>query len=1101
MAKDATYTRRINLYINGKEIKNDVKSIKGEMMKLINAQSRMTIGSKEYAATGKKIQALNAILKKHRQELYGTSSRWDRLTKKLGGFKTIFIAAFSGAVIKAFSVFINKTKEFEKALSSLSAITGATGADLEFLGDSAIKMSKKSTKSANEIVKAMELIASSKPELLKNKKALADVTEQTIMLAEASGMELPDAASNLTKAMNQFGLSADEAGRTVNVLAAGSKEGAAAVPEITDAILQFGTVADSANISLEESVGVIETLAEKGINGAEAGTKLRNILVELQKGADDTNPKIVGLKTALENLGKENLSTAEMAKRFGKENLVAAQILVKSADKVGYYTEKVTGTSVAQEQQIKQTRNLSSIWKNFQNRLDSFFITVGKNSSFNDFLSGIIRSGSKIIEIFTQWAESPVDKAIRDEQKEVHLLAMRLTDANTSTNERRKILEKLKQINPDIIKGLEAENLNYKQLRKNINAYNEEVTNRMILASLQKEEEDSLSKLAEARIKEAEDWVSVQELIIKANKDIAYSEGTKEDKLKATISYLKKQVELQREAGKTGTLRSYGIGGTSVVDTRTEEQKLLSMILNQQFHLNNATKERINLEKKGIDYQKRVDALKDVLGITTKITEKTKETTDEQRTQTAEIEEQTKEKTKQENEELKKLKKYQAEKEKAEKNLADKIKDIRRQLHIETLTEEEQEKQKVMDKYADLIATAKEYGLSIKELEDLRAQEISAIDDKYAKKRLEKKKEVEEEIFKLTASEKEIETAEIRKKYEELIKLAEQYGLDTVELYARMKEELKAINETDEDVQPDILGMTPEDWENMFSNFDKAMEYVDQIGMAWGAMNKIMDNKDQRSLQNYESNIKKRKELLNKQLKDGTISQEQYTAQVAQLDADLDKKKAETARKQAKREKELAIFSALINTATAIMRIWADVPKMDFGASTLILTGLATAVGALQVAAIASQPLPQYAAGGFTDGARVYIAGEKGTEWIASNDMVTDPYTGPVIAALEAIRSGNAPASIFGGITPDFNSMQTNVPAFAEGGYTAGGTTTNNYYNDNLNNEMLAAVVERLDILTAYLADPANRRAYITHDELERTNTEDEEREALRTIK
>ena len=65
-------------------------------------------------------------------------------------------------------------------------------------------------------------------------------------------------------------------------------------------------------------------------------------------GADETNPKIVGLQTALKNLQK--LSTEEIVKRFGAETYTVAQTLIDGADKVEYYTKAVTGTNVAMEQ-------------------------------------------------------------------------------------------------------------------------------------------------------------------------------------------------------------------------------------------------------------------------------------------------------------------------------------------------------------------------------------------------------------------------------------------------------------------------------------------------------------------------------------------------------------------------------------------------------------------------------------------------------------------------------------------------------------------------------------------------------------------------------
>jgi len=43
-----SYNRQINLYINGKQVSNDLKSIRDEMARLGNEQARMTIGSDEY---------------------------------------------------------------------------------------------------------------------------------------------------------------------------------------------------------------------------------------------------------------------------------------------------------------------------------------------------------------------------------------------------------------------------------------------------------------------------------------------------------------------------------------------------------------------------------------------------------------------------------------------------------------------------------------------------------------------------------------------------------------------------------------------------------------------------------------------------------------------------------------------------------------------------------------------------------------------------------------------------------------------------------------------------------------------------------------------
>lgn len=250
-----------------------------------------------------------------------------------------------------------KRNEREDVKADVQALTGLSEESIGWLEQQAIRLSTQMTdssirirQSATEILDAYKLVGSAKPELLSNKEALAKVTEQTLILASASGMTLKDAVDAVTLSLNQYGDGADQAARYANVMAAGSKYGSAAVESVTTAIKKSGVAANEAGIPIEQLVGTIETLAEKGIKDEVAGTGLKTFFNRLQKGADDTNPKIVGLETALDNLQKKQLSVNDRIKMFGEEAFSIATVLTNEVDKVKYYTEAVTGTSVATEQ-------------------------------------------------------------------------------------------------------------------------------------------------------------------------------------------------------------------------------------------------------------------------------------------------------------------------------------------------------------------------------------------------------------------------------------------------------------------------------------------------------------------------------------------------------------------------------------------------------------------------------------------------------------------------------------------------------------------------------------------------------------------------------
>lgn len=145
--------------------------------------------------------------------------------------------------------------------------------------------------------------------------------------------------------------------------------------------------------------------------------------------------------------------------------------------------------------------------------------------------------------------------------------------------------------------------------------------------------------------------------------------------------------------------------------------------------------------------------------------------------------------------------------------------------------------------------------------------------------------------------------------------------------------------------------------------------YSSNVADAMSNLNDLFNSLGDREVQKAESDNEKKKKSLDKQLKAGVISQEKYDKQTAALDEELDKKKAEIERKAAIRQKAMSAMQIAINTAAAIMKIWAEVPKEDFGISTAALTAVAASVGAIQLAAVLAEPLPQARVGGLVQGA------------------------------------------------------------------------------------------------------------------------------------
>ena len=396
MAKsDKTVKRGVYLYIDGKEIKNDINSIDLEMKRLQRDIKEMTRGSEEYNRTMAKIQHLQGILKQHRQEIKGITTETKKATVSIGSMVDWF-NRFGGVILSvigfltgftlALRAIRDERNKLEESQAGLKALTGLDDDSIAWLTGQAKTLSTTMTKeglrvrqSAAEILDAFMLVGSAKPELLGDKETLKAVTEEAMRLqAAAKDITLNEAVDSLTLSLNQYGAAADQAGRFTNVLAAGSQAGSANIASQAKAIRNAGTAAASANVPIEQTVALIETLAYRGIKDEVAGTGLKKFFLVLQTGADETNPKIVGLDKALENLKNKNMDAGAIKKMFGEEGYNTASVILQNTEMVKDFTAAVTGTNVAYEQAAINSDTAQAKLEQARNKMKLAAIDLGE---------------------------------------------------------------------------------------------------------------------------------------------------------------------------------------------------------------------------------------------------------------------------------------------------------------------------------------------------------------------------------------------------------------------------------------------------------------------------------------------------------------------------------------------------------------------------------------------------------------------------------------------------------------------------------------------------------------------------------------------------
>jgi len=346
---------------------------------------------------------------------------------------------------------------------------------------------------------------------------------------------------------------------------------------------------------------------------------------------------------------------------------------------------------------------------------------------------------------------------------------------------------------------------------------------------------------------------------------------------------------------------------------------------------------------------------------------------------------------------------------------------------------------------------------------------------------------------------------------EELQVLAERLGLAKEKL-AELLAGLKGKDEGDkvatsfsfEKNKADIFGLTQDDWELMFENFRNGEVGIQtMVGAAnaligvWNSYAQIAANSENRNLQQFEASTNQKKAALQKQLDSGKISQKKYTSEVAKLDQDLDRKKADLSYKQAKREKAIQIMSAIAGTASAVVGALGMKPWTPLNFALAAIVG---AAGAVQLGTILSAPLPGKQEGGslmdvtraqdgkkfraaYDPGKRGFvhkptvITGEAGTEFVLNDQAVSNPTIAPFLSIIDTAQKNGTISTLNLEKELAYSSNSSRMPGRASGGFVSDQTSVPDLQGNNAdsNNDLMLKLLQRNLEVSAKLSERLNK--------------------------
>jgi TP901 family phage tail tape measure protein len=311
---------------------------------------------------------------------------------KFGGIATLGVTLPLVGIAKQA---IETTATFDKTMRTMGAVAGVPGPKLEQLGDLAKKMGANTVFSANEAASAML-------ELSKAGVRTADIMggglKNTLDLATAGDLELAEAATVASNAMNVFNLSGKRSQIAADALAGAANASSADVRDLAMALAQGGNAAANAGFSIQETTAILGAFADQGIKGSDASTSLKTMLLSLVPSTDSARAMMQKLGIDFVDASGSIKSAAEVAQElkdglggltqaqqqtalktmFGTDAFRAASVMMGLGAKgLAKYTEETSKVGNAHEVAERKMGGVAGVMEQMRGAWETFLLEIG----------------------------------------------------------------------------------------------------------------------------------------------------------------------------------------------------------------------------------------------------------------------------------------------------------------------------------------------------------------------------------------------------------------------------------------------------------------------------------------------------------------------------------------------------------------------------------------------------------------------------------------------------------------------------------------------------------------------------------------------------
>lgn len=411
-----------------KRQEDELQKLKDRYTDVVTAQGKNSEEAKELAG---KISDLSGELKTNKDKLKEASDAADDLDQSFentsnGGISK-FDIALGNVIANVVTNAISKLGElasnalevgssFEKSMSNVQALSGASGKELEKLEKVAKEYGATTQFSATEAADALGYMALAGWDANQSAAALGGV----LNLAAASNMDLAAASDLVTDYMSAFGIEAKDSAKFADTLAYAQANSNTTVQALGEAFKNSAANMKAAGQDVETTTALLAMMANQGLKGSNAGTALtavmRDMTAKMKKGSIEigkTSVKVMDangnyrdmtdilkdVEKATKGMGDAEKATA-LQSTFTSDSIKGLNLILNAGvDEAAKFEDQLRNSDGSAQNMAKTMQdNLSGDVTALKSNFESLQIELFQK--FEPALRAVTKAASKLIDAF-----------------------------------------------------------------------------------------------------------------------------------------------------------------------------------------------------------------------------------------------------------------------------------------------------------------------------------------------------------------------------------------------------------------------------------------------------------------------------------------------------------------------------------------------------------------------------------------------------------------------------------------------------------------------------------------------------------------------------